>query len=78
MGTGRPVLEEFTENLVIGRASASGCEAVGSSEPHHPEPLLKFGSENHNVFTHFPKDLNFEICKIDQNFKCSLQRSKLW
>ena len=27
------------------------------------------GSENHNVFAHFPKKRNFKVCKMDQNYK---------
>ena len=37
-------LEEFTDNLVDGEASASGSEMAGSSEPHHLEPSPKVGS----------------------------------
>ena len=46
-------LEDFTENLVEGEASASGSEGAGSSKPHHPEPLPRDISGKHDVFTHF-------------------------
>ena len=51
--------EEFNDNSV--EEEASTTEAAGSLEPGIPEPLpVEYGK--HNVYRHFPKDRNCEVC----------------
>ena len=68
-------LEEFKENLVDTDLPAS---AHHSSRESDPEPPTKVAtkSRKHSIYTHFPKDRNCEICKKDQNYKGSLQKTQ--
>ena len=43
---------------------ASATEAAGSLEPRHPEPTPGVESGKHNVFAHFPKDRNCDVCNV--------------
>ena len=54
-------LQEFAENLVDGKASIP--EAAGPREPSFPEPPPQVESKKQNVFTHFPKDRNYQVCR---------------
>ena len=52
-------LEEFAEHLVDRESSIP--EAAGPREPSTPEPRPKVEAGKHDVFTHFPKDRNWEV-----------------
>ena len=54
-------LQEITESLMHREASIP--EAASPREPGIPEPLPQVESGKHNVFTHFPKDRNCEVCR---------------
>ena len=68
-------LEDFTENLVDEGVSASRDTSASTSHESDPEPPLKGASRKHSIFTHFPKDRNFEVCKMTKIYKGSLQEA---
>ena len=58
-------LQEFRENLVDDEIPLQGGSHASSSHEVSLEPTTKRREDlgKHNVHTHFPKDLNCEICK---------------
>ena len=58
-------LQEFRENLVDDEIPLQGDSHASSSHEASLEPTLKRREDlgKHNVYTHFPKDRNCEICK---------------
>ena len=58
-------LQEFTENLVDNEIPGHGDSHASSSHEASLEPTSKRREDlgKHSVYTHFPKDLNCEICK---------------
>ena len=58
-------LQEFRENLVDDEIPAQGGSHASSSHEVSLEPIFKRREDlgKHNVYTHFPKDRNCEICK---------------
>ena len=57
-------LEKLTEVLVDTKSTSSGSDRKDPPEPPRPERQHPNRSKGkHNLFTHFPKDPNCEICK---------------
>ena len=58
-------LQEFRENLVDDEIPLHGASHASSSHEASLEPITKRREDlgKHNVYTHFPKDRNCEICK---------------
>ena len=58
-------LQEFRENLVDDEIPLQGGSHASSSHEASLEPTTKRREDlgKHNVYTHFPKDRNCEICK---------------
>ena len=58
-------LQEFRENLVDDEIPLQGGSHASSSHESSLEPTAKRREDlsKHNVYTHFPKDRNCEICK---------------
>ena len=58
-------LQEFRENLVDDEIPLQGGSHASSSHEVSLEPTTKRPEDlgKHSVYTHFPKDRNFEICK---------------
>ena len=58
-------LQEFRENLVDDEIPVHGDSHASSSHEMSLEPIFKRREDlgKHNVYTHFPKDRNREICK---------------
>ena len=58
-------LQEFRENLVDDEIPLQGGSHARSSHEASLEPTAKRREDlgKHNVYTHFPKDRNCEICK---------------
>ena len=57
-------LRDFTENLVDERVQAHWDAPASSSRESASEPLRKVVLITHSVYTHFPKDINCDICKM--------------
>ena len=57
-------LQEFRENLVDDEIPLQGGSHASSSHEASLEPTTKRREDlgKHNVYTHFPKDRNCEIC----------------
>ena len=58
-------LQEFREKLVDDEIPVHGDSHASSSHEVSLEPIFKRREDlgKHSVYTHFPKDRNFEICK---------------
>ena len=56
-------LEDFTENLVDERVSASRDTPASTSGESDSEPPKKVVLAKHSIFSHLPKDRNCEACK---------------
>ena len=58
-------LQEFRENLVDDEIPVHGNSHASSSHEASLEPIFKRREDlgKHSVYTHFPKDRNWEICK---------------
>ena len=58
-------LQEFREILVDDEIPLQGCSHANSSHEASLEPTTKRREDlgKHNVYTHFPRDRNCEICK---------------
>ena len=71
-------LQEFRENLVDDEIPLQGGSHASSSHEVSLEPTTKRREDlgKHSVKTHFPKDRNCEICKKDQNFKGTMQKTQ--
>ena len=71
-------LQEFRENLVDDETPLQGGSHASSSHEASLEPTTKRREDlgKHSVYTHFPKDRNCEICKKDQNYKGSVQKTQ--
>ena len=68
-------LEEFTDGLVGRGSKSSGCDPEYPPETPLPNPLLsnrKKGS-THNLFKHFSKKPNCEVCRHMKIFESFLQ-----
>ena len=70
-------LQEFRDIFVDDEIPLQGGSHTSSSHEASLETTTKrhqdFGK--HSVETHFPKDRNCEICKKDQNYKGSMQKT---
>ena len=66
------------ENLVDDEIPLQGGSHASSSHESSLEPIATRREDlgKHNVHTHFPKDRNCEICKADQNYKGSVQKTQ--
>ena len=73
-------LQEFREILVDDEIPLQGGSHASSSHEVSLEPTTErredFGK--HNVYTHFPEDRNCEMCKKDQNYKGTVQKTQWW
>ena len=71
-------LQEYRENLVDDEIPLQEGSHANSSHGASLEPIYMRREElgKHNVHTHFPKDRNCEICKRDQNYKGSEQKTQ--
>ena len=71
-------LQEFRENLVDDEIPLQGGSHASSSHEASSEPTTKRREDlcKHSVYTHFPNDRNCEICKKDQNYKGSVQKTQ--
>ena len=69
-------LQEFRENLVDDRAPERGDSPASSSHEVSSEPTFKRREDlgKHNVYTHFPKDRNCEICRRTQITRAPCRR----
>ena len=56
-------LQEFSENLVDKRVPEHRDSHASSSHEPSLEPMRSVDLGKHNVYTHFPKDRNCEICQ---------------
>ena len=58
-------LQEFRENLVDDEIPLQGGSHASSSHEPSLEPTIKRREDlgKHNLYTHFPKNRNCEICK---------------
>ena len=58
-------LQEFRENLVADEIPVRGDSHASSSHEASLEPIFKRREDlgKHSVYTHFPQDRNYEICK---------------
>ena len=58
-------LQEFRENLVDDEIPLQGGSHASSSHEASSEPITKRREDvgKHNVYTHFPRDRNCEICE---------------
>ena len=71
-------LQEFREILVDDEIPAHGDSHASSSHEESLEPTFKRHEDlsKHSVYTYFPKDRNCEICKRDQNYKGTMQKTQ--
>ena len=69
-------LQEFRENLVDDEIPLQGGSHASSSHEASLEPTTKRREDlgKHNVYTHFPKDRNCEICKRTKNTRAPCRR----
>ena len=56
-------LKNFTENIEDEGVLASRDTPANTSQDSDSERPAKVVSRVHSIFTHFPKDKNFEVCK---------------
>ena len=68
-------LQELRENLVDDEIPEHGGSHASSSHEASSEPTTKRRKDlgKHSVYTHFPKDRNF-----DHNYKGPMQKTKSW
>ena len=71
-------LQEFRENLVDDEIPLQGGSHASSSHEASLEPITKRREDlgKHSVYTHFPKDGNFEICKRTKITRAPCRRRK--
>ena len=71
-------LQEFREIFVDDEIPVQGGSHASSSHEVSLEPTTKRREDlgKHSVHTHFPKDRNCEICKKDQNYKGTMQKTQ--
>ena len=67
---------KFTENLVEPKSTSSGSDRRDPPEPPRPGPPPATAPKGkHNLFTHFPKDPNCEICKRTKATRAACRRN---
>ena len=71
-------LQVFSENLVDDEIPVHGDSHASSSHEASLEPIFKRREDlgKHSIYTQFSKDRNCEICKKDQNYKSSVQKTQ--
>ena len=71
-------LQEFRENLVDDEIPSQGGSHASSSHEVSLEPTFKRREDlcKHSLYTYFPQDRNCEICKKDQHYKGSMQKTQ--
>ena len=71
-------LQEFRENLVDDEIPLQGGSHASSSHEASLEPTTKRREDlgKHNVYTHFPKDRNCEVCKRTKITRAPCRRRK--
>ena len=68
-------VKEFKENLVEPKPTSSDSDSRDPPEPPRPDPLPSAKPNGkHNLFTHFPKDRNCEICKRTKITRAACRR----
>ena len=68
-------VKEFKENLVEPKPTSSDSDSRDPPEPPRPDPLPSAKPNGkHNLFTHFPKDPNCEICKRTKITRAACRR----
>ena len=70
-------LQEFRENLVDDGVLEHRDSHASSSHELSLEPSRSVDMDKDNIFTHFPKNRNYEICQRTKNYKSPVQKT-LW